>query len=287
MGIKHRTYLAILLFLPLLSGCIAVATLVDKDLSYHKIAKSANFEKAHLRTKYFVLTGFYRFTKPGDPVNIYIEGDGNAWISRSRLSNNPTPRIPLVLKLASIDESANVAYLARPGQYSEKSTPEVEPAYWSDKRFSEEVIASMNEAIGELADLAKTDKINLIGYSGGGAAAVLIAARRNDIISLRTIAGNLDIEAVSKYHNVSQLSGSLNPINFAQNLKDLPQRHFIGLKDTIVPYSVSENFVKRMGDKDYSRITVVKGATHSKGWVKHWKELLEYSVSRARPSADN
>ncbi|MFA5337745.1 MAG: alpha/beta hydrolase [Candidatus Omnitrophota bacterium] len=287
MGIKHRTYLAILLFFPLLSGCIAVATLVDKDLSYHKIAKSAKFEKIRLKTKYFTFTCFYRFIKPGEPVNIYIEGDGNAWISRSRLSNNPTPRIPLVLKLASIDESANVAYLARPGQYSEKSIPKVESAYWSDKRFSEEVITSMDEAIGEIVDLAKTDKINLIGYSGGGAVAVLIAARRNDIISLRTIAGNLDIEAVSKYHNVSPLSGSLNPINFAQNLKDLPQRHFIGSKDTTVPSSVSENFVKRMGDKDYSRITVVKDATHSKGWTKHWKEFLGYPVDKARLPANN
>ena len=285
--IKSQIYPLILLVLLLLSGCITVATPGDKDITYHKIARSAKFEKAHLKTKYFTLTTFYRFTKPGEPINIYIEGDGNAWISRMRLSGNPTPRNLLVLKLATIDASVNVAFLARPGQYTEQQIPNVEPAYWSDKRFSEEVITSMSEAIGELAQLAKTNEINLIGYSGGGAVAVLIAARRNDIVSLRTIAGNLDIEAVNKYHNVSRLSGSLNPIDFAKNLKGLPQRHFISSKDTVVPSSIAESFVKRMGDKDYFRITEVTGATHSKGWTNHWKELLEYPVSKARLPANN
>ncbi|MCK9614642.1 MAG: alpha/beta hydrolase [Candidatus Omnitrophica bacterium] len=278
--IKFQIYPFILLALPLLSGCITVATSGDKGITYYKIAKSAKFEKAHLKTKYFTLTTFYHFAKPGEPVNIYIEGDGNAWILRTRLSNNPTPRNPLALQLASIDESANVAYLARPGQYIEEKSLKVDPCYWSDKRFSQEVITSMSEAVSQLADLIKTNKINLIGYSGGGAVAVLIAAQRNDIVSLRTIAGNLDTEAVSKYHNVSKLSGSLNPIDFAKNLKDLPQRHFIGSKDTVVPPSIAESFVKRMGDKDYSRITEVTGTTHSKGWIKHWKELFSYPISQ-------
>ncbi|MDD4183555.1 MAG: alpha/beta hydrolase, partial [Candidatus Omnitrophica bacterium] len=215
------------------------------------------------------------------PISIYIEGDGNAWITRNCLSNDPTPKIPLVLELASIDESANVAYLARPGQYSKNLAIKVEPVYWSGKRFSREVIGSMSEAIGQLIELAKTNKINLIGYSGGGAVAVLIAAQRNDIVSLRTIAGNLDIEAVSKYHNVSSLAGSLNPIDFAQKIKNLPQRHFIGSKDTIVPSFIAESFVKHAGDKDSSRITVVEGATHTKGWIACWKELLAYPLSQS------
>ncbi|MDD4183194.1 MAG: alpha/beta hydrolase [Candidatus Omnitrophica bacterium] len=278
--IKPQIYFFILLFLPLLSGCIAVATLLDNESNYQKISESAKFEKAYLKTKYFTLTTFYRFTKPGEPISIYIEGDGNAWITRNCLSNDPTPKIPLVLELASIDESANVAYLARPGQYTEKPL-RVDPCYWSDKRFSEEVITSMNEAISELARLAQADKINLIGYSGGGAVAVLVAARRADVASLRTIAGNLDIEAVNKYHNVSQFSYSINPIDFAKKIKNLPQRHFIGSKDTIVPSFIAESFVKHAGDKDFSRITVVEGATHSKGWIACWKELLAYPLSQS------
>jgi len=280
MHIERKIYFSVLLAFPLLCSCIGATKLVDHDFSFHKIAKSTKFEKTYLKTKYFTLAACYRFDKPGEPVNIYIEGDGNAWISRARLSNNPTPREPLVLKLASIDTNANVAYLARPGQYLEQEKLNVDSCYWSNKRFSEEVIASMDEAISELAKLAKTDKINLIGYSGGAAVAVLIAARREDVASLRTIAGNLDIEVVTKYHNVSPLIGSLNPIDFAKKIKNLPQRHFIGSKDTIVPSFVAESFMARMGDKDYSRITVVEGATHSKGWGACWRELLTYPLSR-------
>jgi len=287
MHIERKIYFSVLLALPLLCSCIGVATLVDRDLSFYKIAKSAKFEKTYLKTKYFTLAACYRFDKPGEPVNIYIEGDGNAWISRARLSNNPTPREPLVLKLASIDTNANVAYLARPGQYLEQEKLNIDSCYWSDKRFSEEVIASMDEAVSELAKLAKTDKINLIGYSGGGAIAVLIAARRTDIVSLRTVSGNLDIEEVSRLNNVSRLTGSLNPIDFAQKIKDLPQRHFVGSKDTIVPLSIAESFVKRMGDKDYFRVTIVEGATHSSGWTARWKELLDYPLDNAQLLSGN
>lgn len=265
---KPQIYLFILL--PLLLTACATLPLSDR------ISQAQGFEKAHLKTKYFTLTSFYRFTKPGQTLNIYIEGDGSAWLSRSRLSSDPTPKNPLVLELASIDSSPNVAYLARPGQYTEQENPKVDSAHWSNKRFSEEVISSMSEAIGQLAFRVQANKINLIGYSGGAAVAILIAARRSDIMSLRTIAGNLNPEAVNRYHKVSTLSGSLNPIDFAKNLKGLPQRHFIGSKDTIIPSFIAESFLKAMGDTDYSRITVVKGATHSKGWRRQWKELLEY-----------
>jgi hypothetical protein len=253
--------------------------LTDKNIVADRIAEDANFGKACLETKDFTLTAYYRFTKLGEPFNIYIEGDGNAWQNRVHLSDDPTPKNLLVLKLAIIDPSPNVAYLARPGQYPLScSTLNPDSSYWSDKRFSEEVITSVNEAINQLAYLANSGKINLIGYSGGGAIAVLTAARRKDVVSLRTIAGNLDSDAISKYHNVSVLSGSLNPIDVAQEIKNLPQRHFIGSNDKVVPVFVTKSFVGRMGDKDYKRITIVKGATHTKGWLENWKELLGYQL---------
>jgi len=273
--IFFRKQITIIAFLSLLLASCATLSSADR------ISQPRGFKKAELRTKYFTLLAYYRITKPVDPLNIYIEGDGNAWSNRTHLSNDPTPRNPLALELAVIDPSPNVAYLARPGQYLKPQTAGVKSAYWSDKRFSKEVITSMNEAVSQLAQLAKTDKINLIGYSGGAAVAVLIAAQRNDIISLRTIAGNLDSEAVNKYHKVSPLSGSFNPINFAQKVKNLPQRHFAGSKDTVIPLFVAESFIRRVGDKDYSRITVVEGATHSKGWRSCWKELLTYPVRQS------
>lgn len=251
----------------------ACATLF-RNADYNLIVQPAGFNKSFLKTKHFALTSYHRFNNPGEPLNIYIEGDGRAWISKTQLSDNPTPQNPLVLELVGIDPSANVAYLARPGQYTEHGVPLCEPAYWSNKRFSEEVISSINEAIDQLCLKAKSKKINLIGYSGGAAIAVLVTARRTDVISLRTIAGNLDTEAVNRYNNVSPLSGSLNPIEVANRIKDIPQRHFIGAYDKVIPSTIAQAFVLQEGDKDYKRITIIEGATHTRGWRERWKELL-------------
>jgi hypothetical protein len=85
---------------------------------------------------------------------------------------------------------------------------------------------------------------------------------------------------LSLYHRQSPLSGSLNPIDFAKEVKDIPQRHFVGAKDTAMPPFIAQSFVKAMGDKDYSRITVVSDATHSQGWCEKWKDFLSYSLDR-------
>lgn len=279
--IISKLYIGLLLTLPLLTGCAGLSSSIDRHIANDRLAKFSEFEKSFLKTKYFTLTAYYRLKNPGEPLTVYIEGDGNAWSGRTRLSDDPTPGNPLMLELAGQDASANVAYLARPGQFPESGFPDCEPTYWSDRRFSKEVIASMGEAIDELALRAKTNKINLIGYSGGAAVAVLIASQRRDITSLRTIAGNLDSEALNRYHHVSPLTGSLNPVDVADQIKDLPQRHFIGSKDKIVPLLVTQSFVGRMGDKDYKCIAVIEGATHTKGWQERWKELLSEPVCRA------
>ncbi len=262
-----------------ISGCAASLSSIDRYASADRIARAGSFDRSFIKTDHFVLTAYSRFKRVGAPINIYIEGDGISWVSRTQLSGDPTPHRPLVLELAALDPAENVAYIARPGQYSTAGTPQYDPSYWSNKRFSEEVIESMNEAIGDLSGQAGTKDINLIGYSGGAAIAVLIAARRNDIASLRTIAGNLDPEAVNQCHNVSPLSGSLNLLDVAGKIKNLPQRHFIGSKDRIIPAWIAQSFVKLEGDKNYDRITVVDGAAHAKGWKNRWKELLLFPLS--------
>ena len=265
----------ILFFLPVfLCGCAVISPLVTRDAPADNLAQNNGFKKEFIKTSRFQLTSYYRFTAPGDPVTIYIEGDGLAWLSRTRLSDDPTPRSPLILELATIDPSTNVAYLARPGQYTQSGIPDCSPEYWSTKRFSEEVVASMNEAVSEILNKAGAKKIDLIGYSGGAAIAVLIAARRDDVKSLRTIAGNLNPPELNRYHGVSQSGFSLNPFGSAKKIKNIPQRHFVGSKDKIVPLSIIEYFVTEEGDKDFERITVVKGAAHKDGWREHWKKLL-------------
>lgn len=256
------------------SDCAAALFLFDKGSRCEAVAERNGFWKELVRAGDFTLLVYARIRKPGAPITVYIEGDGSAWDSRTQLSEDPTPRDTIAVDLAAADPSANIIYLARPGQYTLAGASECNPSYWSSERFSETVVKAIDQVIDHLKYKYNAPDVSIIGYSGGGAIAVLIAARRNDVLILRTVAGNLDTEAVSLYHKVSPLTGSLNPVDVAEKIKDLPQRHFVGSKDTVVPLFIAQSFVKRVGDKDDKRITVVDGATHTKGWREHWQELL-------------
>ena len=262
----------------LLHGC-AAGMVADRTSLADRISREGGLEKSYLKTSSFTLTAYSRTSQPGDVLNLYIEGDGSAWITPTWRSVDPSPRNPLGLKMATLDPAANVAYLARPGQYPAPDSSPVDPVYWSDKRFAPEVITAMNEAIDSMKAITGVSKINLVGYSGGAAIAVLITSRRGDIISLRTVAGNLDPEAVNRYHRVSPLAGSLNPMDVADKLKGLPQRHFVGSEDAVIPAFIALSFIKRVGNPDCQEITIVEGASHSKGWQEQWKLLLEVPLS--------
>jgi len=261
----------------LISGCATSGWLASPSDSADSLAAVNGFTKSFIKTPDFILTSYERISQPGSPVRFYIEGDGRAWISRTRLSDDPTPREALVIELAAMDPSPNVVYIARPGQYAESGIPDCDPAYWSGRRFSEEVIRSVSEAINQTVLKAGAKSVELVGYSGGAAVAVLVAARRNDVSGIRTIAGNLNPDELNRYHNVSRLEGSLDPMEVAEKIKNIPQRHFIGSRDKTIPPSISESFIRKEGIVDNGSITVVYGATHSHGWLERWKELLSLS----------
>ena len=138
----------------------------------------------------------------------------------------------------------------------------------------------MDTAISHFARKAQAGEVHLIGYSGGAAVAVLIAARRGDVRSLRTIAGNLDPPAVNAYHDVSSLKGSLNPAEVAGAIKGIPMRHFIGTQDKVIPTFIAQSFADRTGDTLHRSVSEVNGADHSHGWRERWRELLRLPLHR-------
>lgn len=132
----------------------------------------------------------------------------------------------------------------------------------------------MSEAIDRIAARAPGQQIELVGYSGGGAVAVLVAARRHDIASLRTVAGNLDTEMVNRLHNVSAMPQSLNPVDAAHQVAEIPQIHFSGDGDAVVPIDVPRHFVNQ-SRTHCAQVITVAGMNHTGAWATRWPDLLQ------------
>ena len=186
---------------------------IERRDNADRLALAANWEKQTLPSKPLSLVAYTpKHRDKASVLTVYIEGDGLAWITKSLVSTDPTPQNPVGLKLALRHPDGVAVYLARPCQYiADANAHNCNKAYWTDGRFSPSVIASSQEAINILMQQFGAKKLQLIGYSGGGAVAALIAAQRNDVIGLLTVAGNLDHKSWTREHRITPLRSSLNP----------------------------------------------------------------------------
>ncbi|MGI2027976.1 hypothetical protein [Endozoicomonas acroporae] len=206
-----------------------------------------------------------------DTLRIYIEGDGRAWLRSNRPSMDPTPTNRLVHHLMLKDASPDIAYLGQPCQY--KMNGHCNSRVWTFGRYSKKVVETMNSVVSSLKENGGYRQLELIGYSGGGSIALLLAANRNDVISVRTVAGNLAPRYLNRYHGVSDMPTALNPESFSSHLSDIPQIHFVGSRDDIVPVEVTQHYARTLADQSCINILQVE-ADHLIGWIRQWPELL-------------
>ncbi len=251
-------------------GC---ATYSPEDIASEISAKWLRV--AELKGGQFVLRVYYRFRRPGAPLHVYLEGDGRAWVSRTHAARNPSPRNPVGLRLAVHEPGENVMYIARPCQYvSFEKNPQCNYTYWTSRRFAPEVIDSVSAVIDLGKKKARAGKLDIIGYSGGGAVAVLLAARRSDVRSIRTVAGNLDHKVWNRHHGNNPLNGSLNAADVAGKVAGIPQIHYIGAMDKNMGAFVAASFLSKAGPRACIKLQMVPGVSHSKGWEQAWSGLI-------------
>lgn len=238
---------------------------------------ASGFVQQEYATRTFKLTTFEKITSnDANTVHIYIEGDGNSWKSRYVLSNNPTPKQPLALELAYQDTHPNVIYMARPCQYTvHTEDTHCSPKYWSSHRYASEVIDSFNEALDQIKLKMHNTDFHLVGFSGGASVAALVAESRNDVSCLVTVAGDLNHDALSHHHRTSPLIGSLNPMEQSAKLKSLPQHHFSGEKDKVVPPWVAQQFAEAVGNPACVNVHELAKVKHHQGWLEHAKDIAE------------
>jgi len=211
---------------------------------------------------------------PLDLLTVYVEGDGYAWVHGQYASDDPTPYMAIGLQLAFAQPEGTVAYIARPCQYlGVQNNPACTKKIWTDARFSEPVVESINLALTHLKSQYKAKNIELIGYSGGAAITLLLAARRNDVVRIITISGNIDPQAWVKSLHLKDLDGSLKTVNVIPKIFRIPQLNFVGGKDNVMPQVIIENFAKRYPAGFQPRIIVIKDNGHVCCWAQEWATL--------------
>lgn len=230
----------------LCAGCAGAPIKPPHDFFYAEIEAGA-----------FTLASWQKITNVSQPYVIYIEGDGQAFNRLGQPTQNPTPKGNFARALAFDDPSANVVYLARPCQYIQSAA--CEQLYWTTGRFAQTVISSMYAAIKQIAGHRP---IVLVGYSGGAQIAGLLAVTTDlNVAKLITIAGNLDHTAWTQHHNLPPLSNSLNLVDYQKAYLKIPQIHFAGSRDLIMPPKLILRFVNGRWP-----VHVIKNATHDNGF---------------------
>jgi hypothetical protein len=257
-------WLAGLLSLCLVAGC---ATPVERlearaaELGYRPLAVQGGK---------FRLRGFFKegTRAGGEVLHVYLEGDGAPWRTRHSVASEPTSRNPLMLELVAQDK-APVLYLGRPCYLGAAADAGCAPELWTERRFAPEVVESLAEGLHEFVQNSSYRRLILIGHSGGGALAVLLAKRVAGTERVVTLAGNLDTAAWTSLHDYSPLSGSLNP---ADEPPAVPEFHFFGVEDENIPPATFAPLARK---RPGAQVDVLDGVEHQAGWGTVWPRVLE------------
>ena len=216
----------------------------------HKFVMPENYEFKPVQNSKFNLATWQKISNQNQPIHIYVEGDGHAFYANGAPTADPTPRDSFVRNLVVNDSYKNVAYIARPCQFINDSNCDM--SAWTNARFSTDAIDSLANTIKQIAG---TQPVILIGYSGGALATGLVIKQHPEINIKKwiTIAGVLNHHDWTTYFGDADLDKSQD----MSSLPNVPQVHYVGDKDKIVPITLSQKWIAPKNMK------IIPGATHN------------------------
>jgi dienelactone hydrolase len=202
---------------------------------------------------------------------VFLEGDGQPWLDGGRrIARDPSPKIPLAFDLFK-NSSVPRAYLGRPCYFSHAQDVGCNPSLWTSARYGEAAVASMASALKKLVRENSTHRVILLGYSGGGALAYLVAPRVPAVSAVVTISGNLDIDAWTREHHFVSLSESDNPATVSALDRRITQIVIVGGRDVNVPRSSIREFLDRQQPQE---VWFYDDQDHACCWRRDWPSIL-------------
>lgn len=257
--------------------CLIVAAcsgLAERQGLAPRLAGAAGWTSETLTGGSFAMAAAVAPLRASPTLVVYLEGDGFAYVDRSRPASDPTPLDPTALRmaLAHPDDGVNRAWLGRPCQYV--MSTRCGTTYWTDRRYAPEIVDGVSAAIDQLKARSHATRLVLVGYSGGGAIAALLAARRGDVARLVTVAADLDVGYWTARGTLTPLTGSLDPADHASALAGVPQVHFTGGKDRVVGTDVARAYLARLPAGAPARLIEVPEFGHVCCWARDWPGLF-------------
>ncbi len=209
-----------------------------------------------------------------DVLHVYLEGDASPRVASRYSPPDPTPHRPIMLGLMALDPAPSVL-LGRPCQHAAEVP--CDPSTWTVGRYGEGVVASLVAVLEKERAASGAAGVVLIGHSGGGALAMLMAERVPETRAVITLAGNLDTTRWADHHGYTPLSESLDPALRPPLSASMIQIHLLAGRDLRVPPALTRASIDRQPDA----IThIYPDFDHGCCWATIWPAVLA-EVARA------
>lgn len=241
----------------LLAGCAHWQTQVDNHQLGNQVVQGETF-----RHRVLVNVAGHAARQQPAPVtwHVYIEGDGRAVTLTGRPSLDPTPRSPLLLPVMAQDPQPAL-FLGRPC-YFDTADPACNPARWTLERYSAATVTSLAAVLR--GQIRPQDHLVLIGHSGGGALATLLAARLPQTRTLVTVTANLDVTRWVQTHGYTPLPDCLDPMQQPPLPARIQQWHLAGGRDSVIKAEWIQAFADREPDAHF---ILLEEADHMQPWA--------------------
>lgn len=245
----------------LVGGAFLAACSTESLITTANKEDGLNYEQ--IQTHQITLSALIRNTNTQN-FRVYLDGDGIPW-RQGEPSRNPTGKTKLGLQLFLRDPNANL-YLSRPCYDITPMPPSCTTQHWTSGRYSAWVVNALTEAIRQQAG---AKPIELVGYSGGGTLAVLIAQDYAQVNRVLTVASNLDHQRWTELHQSPPLVNSLNPSK--QGSSRAEELHLFGARDIEVPPSMNQDYFRIHTE---ARFGVTADFDHHCCWINYWPAIL-------------
>lgn len=256
-----------LLFLALLAGA---CTTTGERIS--SLSAQANLSPYQVETAKYTLFALVRNAPSEAELHVYFEGDGRPWVGGGyREADDPTPRRPLALHWLAQDEGGRL-YLGRPCYFGHATDAGCSVHLWTSGRYSADVVDAMAEALAQWLGAHPARRITLIGHSGGGILALLVAERVKSVDRVIAVASPIDLDVWTRLHAYSPLGESINPARIHTWRPGVERVLVFGGRDRNVP---AEVFAPLASSLPESQVVVAPEIDHTPFEDAGWKDFLD------------